>query len=237
MWLPAWDGKAGSHNFATFKWSRDNGAVAAAWIEGNDGDRLTVSGTRDQARGFQPKQWVEVTGDDLEFRGQPGRLALILKVDYDVITLDRSVSRNELGAHPKVRRWDQTAPEKMQLEDGAIPILEGNNRWVALEDGIEVQFPAPLKKSAVNQYQTGDHWFFPARTVTGEIEFPDEDIETDVAESATKEPKSLVPQGVNHYFAPLALVGVDQGKPKTILHDLRRVCAAQAKLVKQKLLP
>jgi Family of unknown function (DUF6519) len=68
---------------ATFKWSRDNGSIAAAWL-GSEGYDLTVAG----AHGFTAGQWVELTDDLRELRGQPGTLVKLANVEGDTLTVD-----------------------------------------------------------------------------------------------------------------------------------------------------
>ena len=68
--------------------------------------------------------------------------------------------------------------------------------------------PAP----PINQYLTGDYWLIPARTATGDVEWPkviaaDGTPETD--EQGDILPVALPPQGITHYYAPLAVVTVD----------------------------
>jgi len=45
-----------------------------------------------------------------------------------------------------------------------------------------------------NTYRTGDYWLIPARTATGNVEWPDG--------------KALPPKGVDHHYAPLARIEV-----------------------------
>jgi len=190
-------GEAGD---ATFKWSRDNGSVAAAWL-GTTGNDLLVG----RARGFAAGNWVELSDDTLELRGQPGTLVQLAKVEGDTLTVDPG-TWPETGAfpwsdklvHPKVRRWDQTATEEVDLEHGVIKITEGtpdNLRWFNLEDGVQVQFLGG------GPYHTGDYWLIPARVATGKLEWP---LTTDAMGRSVEKP--LPPQGVGHHFAPLGFV-------------------------------
>jgi len=48
----------------------------------------------------------------------------------------------------------------------------------------------------VYSYQTGDYWLVPARTATGDVEWPKD----------ASEPRLLRPHGVDHHYAPLAYI-------------------------------
>ena len=72
-----------------------------------------------------------------------------------------------------LRRWDHRG----DLEEfgGALPVTAKPNTaqglpngWIDLEDGVQVWFPPR------QEYQSGDYWLIPARTATGNIEWPQE---------------------------------------------------------------
>jgi hypothetical protein len=113
--------------------------------------------------------------------------------------------------NPKVRRWDQqeTADIKLSDNDNAIPIQEDTP--IDLEDGIQIQFSNPTANGS-NQYRTGDYWLIPARTATGNVEWPKED------------PLARGPRGVLHHYAPLWIISVTQGGVVSVdpANDLRR---------------
>ncbi len=193
---------------ATFKWSRDNGSVAAAWLEG---DNVTVSSTR----GFAAGQWVELTDDTHELQGKPGTLVQITKVEGEALTFNSAQVRKDSFKNPIVRGWDQMATEAITLSnaDKAVPIHEGKDEqdWIDLEDGIQIQFqPAPTG-IALNQYRTGDFWLIPARTATGAIEWP---LELDMNGQIMRDQDgpisaALLPHGIKHHYAPLAVITLD----------------------------
>jgi hypothetical protein len=109
-------------------------------------------------------------------------------------------SLENLDSYPLLRRWDQSQAANGELVDGAV--LGVPEKWIPLEDGIEVRF------SAGGRYRAGDYWQIPARSVTGEIEWPD--------------PEPAPSHGVVHHFAPLALLAWgDEGW--AVRHDLRHV--------------
>ena len=85
--------KGGAAGDATFKWSKNNGAVAT---------RVTLAGTEltaENARGFVAGQWVELTSDAQELRGVSGRLVKLLKVDGERFSLESPV--------PVPRTWSK----------------------------------------------------------------------------------------------------------------------------------
>jgi hypothetical protein len=180
---------------ATFKWSRDNGSVATAWLntEGND---LVVA----NARGFTAGAWVELLDDRNELLGQPGVLVKLASVDGNRLTVSpggATLTVPSPAFHPRVRRWDQTENDDITLHDGAVPIIEATAsaaNWIDLEDGVRVRFHAGATDRI--QYRTGDYWLIPARVATGDIEWPRTETGAEF----------LPPRGIEHHFAPLGRV-------------------------------
>ncbi|WP_297324625.1 DUF6519 domain-containing protein [Nitrosomonas sp.] len=203
------DGEKSETNAVTFKWSRDNGAVVSKVLS-SSGKELTVEKTL----GFEPEIWVELSNDEQELRGEPGSLVKLLKIDGNRFIFESEIDQfkpeeikknNEIWP-TKVRRWDQC--DKSKLIAGTIPITEGKNEadWIEIENGIEIQFvPA---SGGPHQYRTGDYWLIPARVATGDIEWPVD------MESGNKNPisKEREPLGVQHHYAPLAILNMDQSK-------------------------
>jgi hypothetical protein len=158
--------------------------------------------------------------DDRALTGAPQPAAPLLQItaiDYGAhtITLSGPVT-GDVGTHPAlhplVRRWDHTsptlygepggragrAPQRVNIaSDGALPLIEG--KWIALEDGVEVMFSSPDTKNPQQNpgtYRAGDYWMIPARTVTGDVEWPQD----------AKGPVSRAADGVAYYYAALAFV-------------------------------
>ncbi|HLF28951.1 MAG TPA: DUF6519 domain-containing protein [Anaerolineae bacterium] len=199
--------RAGELGQASFKWSRDNGSVVARWLA-QDGARLTVSSIgRDAVSGFASGQLVELTDDTHELTGQPGTLVRLVKVEGQVLTIDAAtatgpVDRAQFPRNPKVRRWD--SPAEMKLETPTK-----NLGFIALEDGIEVKFEA-------GSYRTGDYWLIPARTATGDIDWPP-------VPSPDSGPPSQPPLGVRHHYARLALIQLNPNDNQWSVQDCRKV--------------
>jgi hypothetical protein len=179
--------KSGALGAATFKWSRDNGSILTT-IEKINGQEITVGDVGpDNVLGFANGQWVEVVDDRIELLGQPGPLIQIDKVDVATrtVTLKSAPAGIDETRHPKLRRWD--SPGELTVE---VPAT--NDGWIGLEGGIEVHF-------AAGDYRTGDYWLIPARTATGEIEWPPFQLP-----NATPQPQP--PSGIEHHYCRLALV-------------------------------
>jgi len=171
----------------TFKWSRDNGSIAAAIVKPN-GPELTIY----PARGFAAGQWVELISEAQELRGEPGALAKVTKVESDTLTVDAS-GVPDISSATKVRRWDQSAVGDVKLdEEGAVIGVEG--QWLDLEHGLQVRF------EQASNYRSGDYWLIPARVATGKIEWPTDEND---------QPAMLSARGVEHHYAPLAILKRD----------------------------
>ena len=196
----------------TFRWSRDNGSIVTRCVL--KFAKLTV----DNSRGFAANQWVELTNDEQELRGESGKLVKVIKVDADQLTLDKEVSRpgnipeNEIWP-TKVRRWDQREKGEIALVEGAMAVIESesDDGWIELEDGIQIQF-CKLQNNGLqqeNHYRAGDYWLIPARTATGGIEWPvklDDKGEPQIDNKRNSIPISMKPHGIDHFYAPLAIL-------------------------------
>jgi hypothetical protein len=216
---PAWPaapGRVDDHGLpgATFTWSRENASVVAP-IESLNG-AVVVLGTlgRDRKLSLEVGDWVEVTDDaaasrvaddrDLSTAYSTRALSQVSAIDYESRTITLSDTQpGDVGTrpelHPLLRRWDHTSPtlydgDKTSVaSDGALPLKEGV--WITLEDGVEIKFAAP-SANAAGTYRAGDYWMIPARTVTGDVEWPQD----------ANGPMALSPDGVTYHYAALALV-------------------------------
>jgi hypothetical protein len=164
---------------ATFKWSRNNGAIAFAivnFISETETDPKIYNKIRlqqlgwDQELRIQKGDWVEVSGDETELLGKPGTLARVEDIDEAdmILTITANVAKHVDESNPKVRRWDidEGDLKDPQPFNGILTKSSSEeNCWTELEDGIEVCF-----KDGDN-YQTGDYWMIAARN-TGELEWP-----------------------------------------------------------------
>jgi hypothetical protein len=183
----------------TFKWSRDNGSVTAAWLAPQSGQpantiRVSSAGP-DGVLGFAAGQWVELTDDVHDLNFQPGTLVELTGVTANILTYDPDPThaippgpvtypqspdpKTYPDIHPRVRRWDSAA---------VMPVEPG--KWIDLEDGVQVNF-------SKGTFATGDYWLIPARTLTADVEWP-------VDSSGNPVPQS--PKGIQRHFCRLAVV-------------------------------
>jgi hypothetical protein len=128
-----------------------------------------------------------------------------------LVTLDRAVDDDQCGPgsrldrHPVLRRWDNgastttDAAKLVAASDGALPLVEGV--WIDLEDGVQVQFTPPFRQTELSAatanaatYRGGDYWQIPARTISGDVLWPQD--------GGGPSPKD--PDGVEYSYAPLA---------------------------------
>lgn len=210
----------------TFKWSRENGAVFFPIVSGGDTNEVVVESLgRDDRFGLKKDDWVEIQDDWSVLHNYAGNLRQVQAVDRSTmkVTLSGPPDSRVGGSpafHPLLRRWDQAAgdPEEGGLTieaDGAAQIVESTDAWLVLEDGVQIQFQPPENKVDKNRYRTGDYWLIPARTATGDVEWPKlidpkGNLETDARGNAV--PLPLPPQGILHHYAPLAVITLDNEK-------------------------
>ncbi|MEM9007241.1 MAG: DUF6519 domain-containing protein [Cyanobacteria bacterium P01_F01_bin.86] len=191
----------------TFKWSRENSAVVFP-ITVASGSMLTLEHLGYDTRfGLQENDWVEIVENDPVYRNEPHKLLQVTNIDFvtQQVTLSSALEIDmdrDRPQQPYLRRWDHKESNPSYgghklASNGAIPVtLEGDsNQWQMLEDGIQVQFQQGV-------YRPGDYWLIPARTATGDIEWPRESSGASLA---------ISPHGVRHYYAPLAIVVSNDG--------------------------
>lgn len=182
-----------------FAWSRDNGSVAARWTA-TEGSRLHVADTDDSHNEFSSGDWIELAWESMEFARAPATWVQVVAVDAHVVTVDLGTASGPVEAdpasraHATVRRWDQRDTSATHLVNGAVEVPWKTNDWIPLEDGIWIDFdPGDTDQP----YWVGDYWTFPARTATGDIDWP-RDVDG--------QPVFLAPQGPVHHYAPLGFV-------------------------------
>jgi hypothetical protein len=216
--------KKGGKDVATFKWSRDNGSVTFP-IVGISGDQISLENLgRDDRQSLEPGDVVEVVDDNTLLRGEPGPLVKVIRVDRVemVVTLelreDADLPDYDDARKLLLRRWDHkgdTSDEPLasrpkQADDLALVLEE--DKWLDLEDGVQICFE-PVPEESIgegedsHQYRSGDYWCIPARTATGDVEWP----------GPVDNPEASPPHGVEHHCAPLAVISVgadDQVSPR-----------------------
>lgn len=225
---------------ATFKWSRENGSVVFPIVgDVPTGTNITVTveslGNDDSHSALHMDEWVEIIDAEEIIEGEPGPLFQVTNIDYSMmqVTLNATSTdgyqpdNDDVGQarHRYLRRWDYQEGDPSQNDaihlapTGAAKLVE--NRWLLLEDGVQILFHSDYdaNKDADDAegppaYRTGNYWLIPARTATGDIEWP-QHRQTHAA---------LPPHGVTHHYAPLAFITLDnKGMIQDAQsHDLRR---------------
>ncbi|MCX6047072.1 MAG: DUF6519 domain-containing protein [Chloroflexi bacterium] len=198
---------AGNLGVATFKWSRDNGSIVTRWIDKKNDDLIVSNLGRDAVLGFAADQWVELSDDTRDLQGSAGTLVRLANAEGQALTIDPttatgSVTLADFANNPKVRRWDSDGAPNVALD------LTTNDGWLPLEDGVEIKFSAGF-------YNVGDYWLIPARTATGNVEWP-QDTNT------PPQPLPLPPAGIDHHFCRLAVVERD-ATGFTVVEDCRHL--------------
>jgi hypothetical protein len=206
----AWDGSNngyegdysdnGSATLATFKWSRDNGSVTFP-IRDLEGSVVTLEHLgRDSGISLKVGDLVEIEDNDYVLKGHAEPLLRVEAIDPINIRVTLSgepgVGRDP-AKHPLLRRWDHGAgnSEKGELEPDYGDLRLRENAWITLEDGVQVCFQ-PAGQEGSHTYRTGDYWLIPARTATGDVEWPGD----------VGQPEARPPHGTEHHYAPLAVV-------------------------------
>ncbi len=212
---------------ATFAWSRENGSVLFA-VARHDvvGDKvvlglegLDVEGRR----GLAPGSWVQLVDDASTMRGAGSPILRVESLDVDEGTVVLTGTADDTGSspdlHPVLRRWDHDASDPVMAEEGALLVREalgGEEGWIELEDGVSVRFPAPAPGQVANSYRTGDYWLVPARTATSDVIWAKEAVD------GQEVPRPRQPDGIQHFFAPLAVASMSTEGVWTVETDCRR---------------
>lgn len=195
------DGKALT---PTFKWSRENGTVVFPVSEietDNKTTQVTLTNLgRDEKCTLREGDWAELVDDDYSFENRADKLLQVTLIDRDEnrVSLDGPTQiGDDPRKHPLLRRWDQrqkpgvTADDAIKIEFGT-----GDDGWIALEDGIQIQFAEKPNGNAAF-YRTGDYWLIPARVATGSVIWP---------KGQDGKAAMLAPRGIQHHYAPLAII-------------------------------
>ena len=187
--------QGGSPQEATFKWSRDNGAVAAR-VNMVAGRTITIDTSGGMPfLNFAPGQWIELSTQDQALQGEPGVMVRLQSVEGNALTVEQwpgggttapAVSAG--GRYSIVRRWDSP--------NGPQPLTAGTSGWILLEDEIEVQFAL----DADLFYRSGDYWLIPARYLAGNINWP---------RNPDGSPAIQPPLGIQHQYTALALLDLN----------------------------
>jgi hypothetical protein len=218
-------GSISSGDAPTFKVSSENGSVIFPVLNVADPIITVANLGRDAAPSLAAGDWVELVDDDYVLQNQADPLRQVEIVDSGKmqVTLKGQAS-SKVGQnpakHPLLRRWDhkQGDPKKggLELADGAALIKESDEDkfWLTLENGVQVQF---RKSNDPAHYRTGDYWLIPARVATGNVVWPIRD----------GKPEAIGPHGVQHHYAPLAIVSFNRKDVLETLSNCRLVFQLQ----------
>jgi hypothetical protein len=185
--------RPGAAGTATFKWSRDNGSVVSR-VDKVDAATTTVTIAdpgKDAQVGFASAEHVELRDERQTLAGLPGSIVEVETLEGNDLVLPATTTLPSLGAGAVARRWES---DEITVSAGA---------WESLESGVQVRFTG-------GDYQTGDYWLIPARTLTGTVDWPVED----------GEPVFEGRQGIAHGYCPIAILRL-QGGSWRLDHDCR----------------
>ncbi len=202
-----------------FAWSRDNSSVAFPIVGFSRSNDSTLTLTleylkRDDRFSLSVGDWVEFVYDDRVLHEFPRKLLEVDKIDLIdhqvTLKLDADFQETHIllhncnavtqEQHPLLRLWDS--------REISVDLDNKKEKWIQLENGVEVQFEG-------GSYQVNDYWLIPTRTATGKVEWPQTKDGTQLI------PEAKEPHGVDHYYAPLAIISVAQNQVVKI-HDCRR---------------
>jgi hypothetical protein len=238
----AWDGTDnGKSTAATFKWSRENGSVVFPIVSLSTGNGVTTlvleTLGRDDRLGLAEGDWVEAQDDIYVEQNRAGNMQQVQQIDRPNLTVTLSgVPGSDVGtkasANPLLRRWDYQAGDPADgglvlASDNAALVQEMAKGWLNLEDGVQIQFPPPDSGQSAHLYQTAQYWMIPARTATQDVEWPTE-TRKDASGNTVIVPLAKVPDGIQHDYAPLAVIAVSAAGVVSLSGDCRKQFAPLA---------
>jgi photosystem II stability/assembly factor-like uncharacterized protein len=195
-----------------FKWSRENGCVAYAVVaistQGTETVVRVAARGRDQNFDLAAHDVVELVDDNADRDDRAGVLLEYLRDGDDALELvlagtPNSAIGQDPSLHPIVRRWDHGVTSAGAR---ALDLIEGE--WIDLEDGVQVRFEPG------GSYRAGDYWQIPARTFTGDVEWPrDED----------GNPIARPPAGITDTYCRLGIAEVAGDGTIAVLSDCRQL--------------
>ncbi|HWQ19457.1 MAG TPA: DUF6519 domain-containing protein [Methanotrichaceae archaeon] len=221
-------GIAGGPDPATFKWSCINGSadfkissiVRSVETVGKKKDPVDVatvtleSPLDNRHLSLEVGDIVEIIDDIYILARQAFPLWQVhsIEADSNQVILTRKQpgyaesAGSDITKNPLLRRWDQKlGPSSGLLElsdDNAAIIKEGDSTvddkdsWLSLGMGVAIRFQKSKNAGAPSKYRTGDYWLIPVRALAG-----------------VNWPEALPPHGIEHHYAPLAIVTLDsEGK-------------------------
>lgn len=183
----------------TFKWARNN---ASSLVQANvAGGAVTIAGSgQGSLLGLKVGQYVELLDEQAELSGKPGTLAQITQVNDITGELTLNPPPPPNVQHVRLQLWNGTGNI-----DGSKGTNKSKDGWLVLENGINIQFTLDTKEHTYS-YKSGDYWLIPARTATGQIDWP--------------HTTPQLPLGIEHHYARLACLL--QTKSLPLVQDCRK---------------
>lgn len=237
-----------SSNYATFKWSRENGSIVfpiVGMVESgaiSKGSTITVTleglGRDEDRFSLAEHDWVELVDLEDAREGENGPLLEVQVVDpvnmqVTLLTnVDIALDADSLAAGRQLlRRWDQKNGDPNQkgaitlADDGAAMLVE--NKWFTLENGVQVLFHRDEDTGQDKDKDKDLDDTTPKYHAGDYWLIPARTAVTGGIEWPSKghEHYALPPHGVAHHYAPLAIVTVKNksgGIDDTQSADLRR---------------
>jgi hypothetical protein len=239
----AWNGTddPSTTTAATFKWSRENGSVVFPIVSIASGSGTTTvvleNLGRDDRFSLTEGDWVEIQNDDYVLQNHAGSLLNVQSIDRSTLKVTLSGSPDpsigtDTTKHPLLRRWEQRQGDPAEGgltlgSDGAALIEESVDTWLNLEDGVQIQFEPPEASSTagatprMNRYRTVDYWLIPARTATGDVEWPTETTKDSQGNTVVVR-IAKPPDGIDHHYAPLGVINVSPNGVTPVTPDCRK---------------
>ncbi|NBF39164.1 MAG: hypothetical protein GVY14_02005 [Spirochaetes bacterium] len=201
--------EGGDPGSATFKWSRDNGAVVylVEAVQNGGKEVVLAEQPKDRTLALQAGDWLEVQWEERALSGKPGILKKVAEITDEAgrtVELESTLSPSTdltTVTDLKVRRWDHRE-NGQSLSEGAIELQEDAD--LALEDGIYVRF-----ENDAGTYDPGDYWTIPARSILEDVLWPTASGDRTGGTGDTALYRG--PEGIDHHYCPLGLVDVEPG--------------------------
>ncbi|MFW5642183.1 MAG: DUF6519 domain-containing protein, partial [Roseicyclus sp.] len=196
-------------------WSRDNAMHRAALLE-VDAGTLVLSGTgQDPLTALGSGDWVEIRDRDRVMGGQAGFFARIAEVNGDRVTIDDLRDPDTLDPILDNGQPDTAVlpvPATLRRWEGGLPQpMPAPGDWRELENGVQIVMEGDAA-------EPGAFWTIPARTVTGDVDWPRHPV--------SGAPELRAPEGPGRVHGALALLQRDAAGTWTVLSDCRPVFPA-----------
>ncbi|MGK7902090.1 MAG: DUF6519 domain-containing protein [Hormoscilla sp.] len=199
----------------TFKWARNNGAIAAR-VEAitTDGTIVTIK-SNPQAQ-FAGENWIEINSEERELAGLPGYFAKIDSVEENnrLILNDEDNELKELSPEEALDPQNQITTARL-WGDEAKKIASDDSiddGYITLEKDLKIKFEDDEEK-----YRTGDYWLIPTRS----------------QEAVVWDGDGEEPHGIDYYYCPLAIAHYSSTGGWEVVKDCRKVFPALTEVLRE----